>query len=256
MGNDEKCIFCNIALGKIKSRKVYEDDVICAFLDINPANPGHVLIVPKDHYQILPMVPSDVIAHIFNMAKKISMVMFSEIGSEGTSYFVANGMSAGQKAPHVMMHVIARFEKDNVGLVPETFEVSENDIDKIETKLNESLIKVFEGKGVVTKNNLNKKESSQVVDALKDEDKSKRNNAEKTEKKGENKSPDDENNPNEKKGNKDETEDNRGNGETSGSSNEELDDENDSNGLESKFNKEPKKAKEIDIDKIANMFLK
>ncbi len=255
MANDEKCIFCNIALGKVKSRKVFEDDVICAFLDINPANPGHVLIIPKEHYQILPMVPSDVIGHMFNIAKKISMVMFSEIGSEGTSYFVANGMSAGQKAPHVMMHVIARFEKDMVGLAPETFEVSDDDINKIEAKLKESLIKVFEGRGVVAKKAFDKEEVSEVVDTPKDKESSGNTEHDDTNTKGSkgDKTPDDKSDSGEEKGSGDGIDDNEND---SDSSNEELDDKSTDEGLEAKFENKSKKEKEIDIDKIANMFLK
>jgi len=255
MANDEKCIFCNIALGKIKSRKVFEDDMVCAFLDINPANPGHVLIVPKEHYQILPMVPSDVIGHMFNIAKRISMVMFSEIGSQGTSYFIANGMSAGQKAPHVMMHVIARFEKDMVGLVPEAFEVSDNDINKIEAKLKESLAKVFEGEGIIKKDTHNEKETTKPETKPEDAEEKREKSDVNTEGTDDDKSPEENNHSDDEEGDGElnDDEDNSGDSDDSG---EELDDENDGNGLESKFKKEPEKEKEIDIDKIANMFLK
>ncbi|GEM_PF-63755 len=235
MANDEKCIFCNIGLGKIKSRKVFEDEIICAFLDINPANPGHVLIIPKEHYQILPMVPSDVVGHMYNIAKKISMVMFSEIGSEGTSYLIANGMSAGQKAPHVIMHVIARFEADNIGLVPETFEVTDKDIDKIQSKISESLIKVFEGKGVLDKKT--KSEKSEENDVIRDDS---------VDEMEEDSKPDDEN----------QDEDDNGGEDIDSNKDPDDDNEEEDDGLESKFDREQRDKKEIDIDKIANLFLK
>jgi diadenosine tetraphosphate (Ap4A) HIT family hydrolase len=183
---------------------------------------------------------------MFNIAKKISMVMFSEIGSEGTSYFIANGMSAGQKAPHVMMHVIARFEKDMVGLTPEAFEVSDNDIDKIEAKLNESLVKVFEGKGVVTKNDSNKKGTTEEIKTPKNDDKSKKNKKTKDKKVA-----DDDDHSDEEEGNEMDR-----NGNDNDGLGEDLDGESADKGLEAKFENKPKKEKKIDIDKIANMFLK
>ena len=57
----QQCIFCQIIDGKVNSKKVYEDDKCLAILDINPSNPGHVLLMPKEHYPLMPLIPQDVI---------------------------------------------------------------------------------------------------------------------------------------------------------------------------------------------------
>ena len=110
----QNCIFCQIIDGKVQSKKIYEDKIVIGILDINPANPGHVLLLPKEHYAILPQVPENEISHIFMVAKAISNVMLRSLKSEGTTIFVANGVAAGQKAQHFMLHIIPRKDKDGV----------------------------------------------------------------------------------------------------------------------------------------------
>ena len=116
----QQCIFCQIISGKIPSKKVFDDDKCIGVLDVNPAAIGHVLIIPKEHYAIMPQIPDDVIGHMFLVAKSISQIMLKNLRVEGTNIFVANGLVAGQKAQHFMIHVIPRKEGDGV------LELSEN----------------------------------------------------------------------------------------------------------------------------------
>jgi len=113
----QQCIFCHIAAGRVASRKVYEDDKVVAVLDINPGNPGHVLLVPKEHFVIMPQIPEDILQHMGMVAKGISHAQLRALKAQGTNIFVANGVVAGQRAQHFMMHVIPRMDKDDVGLV-------------------------------------------------------------------------------------------------------------------------------------------
>ncbi|MBW2964458.1 HIT domain-containing protein [Candidatus Woesearchaeota archaeon] len=110
----QQCIFCQIVSGKVASKRVYEDDKLIAILDINPANPGHVLIMPKEHYPIVPLMPLPDVRQLFAVVKKISRAQIRSLGVEGTNIFVANGSVAGQKAPHIMVHSIPRKEGDGV----------------------------------------------------------------------------------------------------------------------------------------------
>ena len=110
----QQCIFCQIIEGKVASKKVYEDDVCTAILDINPANPGHVILLPKKHHAILPLVPDQDTAHLAVIAKRISKVLLSVLKANGTNVFVANGSVAGQRAPHVIIHIIPRKDKDGI----------------------------------------------------------------------------------------------------------------------------------------------
>jgi histidine triad (HIT) family protein len=112
--SSDDCIFCNIISGSIPSHKVYEDDHCIGILDINPANSGHVLVLPKEHFQILPLMPPEELKGLFIAARKVSLTLLRSLKYEGSNIFVANGASAGQKAPHVMVHVIPRKSGDGL----------------------------------------------------------------------------------------------------------------------------------------------
>ncbi len=120
----QQCLFCKIVQGQVSSRKVYEDEQCIAILDINPANPGHVLVLPKDHHSIMQLMPEDLMIHLFLIAKKISRAQIRALKAEGTNIFVANGTAAGQKSPHFMIHVIPRRKEDGITV----FDLPKNEI--------------------------------------------------------------------------------------------------------------------------------
>src|SRR3989344_7642914 len=100
----KQCIFCHIISGKVQSKNVYEDEKVIAVLDINPANPGHILLMPKEHYVVMPQMPEDDIGYIFMVAKALSHALLQALKAGGTNIFVANGLAAGQRAQHFMVH--------------------------------------------------------------------------------------------------------------------------------------------------------
>jgi histidine triad (HIT) family protein len=110
----QQCIFCQIISGAVASKRVYEDDRCVGILDINPANPGHVLVLPREHQAIMPMMSPADVAHLFKVAKKISKAQIRGLQADGSNIFAANGAAAGQKAPHFMLHVIPRKKGDGV----------------------------------------------------------------------------------------------------------------------------------------------
>ena len=110
----QQCIFCQIIAGKIPSKKVYEDDRCIAILDINPAAKGHILLLPKEHYAIMPQVPEKEIGHLNIVSKYLSQIVLKVLRCSGTNVFIANGFAAGQKAQHFMMHLIPRKDGDNL----------------------------------------------------------------------------------------------------------------------------------------------
>ncbi|MBI2142081.1 HIT domain-containing protein [Candidatus Woesearchaeota archaeon] len=112
----ENCLFCHIVEGKVLSRKVYEDESVIAILDINPANAGHILLMPKEHYLFMPQVPETVIGRVFIIAKQLSHAAIRALRTDGTTIFVANGGIAGQRAPHFMVHIIPRLTGDGLAL--------------------------------------------------------------------------------------------------------------------------------------------
>src|SRR3989344_2322608 len=87
----QQCIFCQIVKGKVASKKIYEDERCIAILDINPANPGHILLMPKEHYSIMPQLPESELGHLAMVSKAISHMMLNALKAEGTNIFIANG---------------------------------------------------------------------------------------------------------------------------------------------------------------------
>jgi len=116
----QNCIFCKIVSGEVPSKKVYEDDKCIGILDINPASPGHILLLPKEHFMVMPQMPEEVVQHMFVIAKQLSHALLRALKSEGTNIFVANGGAAGQRAQHFMIHIFPRNPDDGVKLdIPE-----------------------------------------------------------------------------------------------------------------------------------------
>ncbi|MFW5991407.1 MAG: HIT family protein [Candidatus Nanoarchaeia archaeon] len=131
----QNCIFCQIAQGKIQSKKIYEDEKVVSFLDINPANPGHLLLVPKTHYSLMMQMPKEEVTHIFSVAQGLSNALLKSLDVEGTTIFTANGGVAGQKAPHFMIHVIPRQQNDGLNFIPPQKEADAGALEKFREKL-------------------------------------------------------------------------------------------------------------------------
>ncbi len=139
----QNCIFCHIISGRVKSKKVYEDDKVTAILDINPANPGHILLLPKKHYMIMPQMPEDEIGHIFMVAKSLSNALLKALKAKGTNIYVANGAAAGQKAPHFMLNIIPRHANDGLNLVLPEHDMPEQQLEEIHKTLLAKIKELF-----------------------------------------------------------------------------------------------------------------
>lgn len=131
----QNCVFCHIVSGKVPSRKVYEDEKVIAILDIHPANPGHIVLLPKEHYYIMPLVPEDYINHIFMIAKALSQAMLKALQIKGTNIFVQNGPVAGQESAHFMVHIIPRRTNDGLNLEWKPKEVPEDELSTLELQI-------------------------------------------------------------------------------------------------------------------------
>ena len=135
----KQCIFCQIISGKIQAKKIYEDEKVLAILDINPANPGHTLILTKEHYSIMPQIPDDEISYIFTFVRSLSNTMLRSIDAHGTNIIVANGIAAGQRAQHFMVHLIPRKENDGVNFVIPQRTMQQEEIEMVGNKIISSL---------------------------------------------------------------------------------------------------------------------
>ena len=125
----EDCIFCKIIQGEIPATKVYEDEKVLAFMDINPLNDGHTLIVPKRHAEtIFEIDPQDLIATI-KVAQKLAIAIKKALDSDGMIVVQLNNKAAGQMVPHLHIHLIPRWEND--GLQIGKWEMKPGDMEKI-----------------------------------------------------------------------------------------------------------------------------
>ena len=137
MATKQTCVVCGIIENKIPSKKVYEDEMVLAVLDVNGANPGHCFVMPKSHYPIIEQVPDLEIGRLFQVSNKISSAIFESLGAQGTNVFVANGVPAGQTVAHFTINIIPRKENDGINLQWQPKQLSEEEMSTVELKLKE-----------------------------------------------------------------------------------------------------------------------
>ncbi|OQX23795.1 MAG: histidine triad (HIT) protein [Desulfobacteraceae bacterium IS3] len=104
----EDCIFCKIIKGKIPCFKVYEDDKVLSFADINPISQGHTLIIPKRHAENIWEVTAEEIAAIHTASKKIAHAMKAALKPDGIAFLQLNGRGVNQVVMHYHLHLIPR----------------------------------------------------------------------------------------------------------------------------------------------------
>ena len=97
------CIFCKIANGEIPCNKIYEDDKVLAFLDINPDCDGHTLLIPKKHFTDLEDIDLDTLNHINLVSKKIKKILEEKLNIDGLSLLQNNGLI--QEVKHYHLHL-------------------------------------------------------------------------------------------------------------------------------------------------------
>lgn len=102
------CIFCDIIHGAAEVSMCYEDSTALAFMDIQPVNTGHTLVVPRQHYESFLDLPHDVGMHLFEVAMQLGPVIRRVSGLEGMNLIVSSGASAGQDVYHFHIHLIPR----------------------------------------------------------------------------------------------------------------------------------------------------
>ncbi len=134
---DDNCIFCKIANGEIPSATLYEDEDFRVILDLGPASKGHALILPKEHYANLYELSDELAAKAMVLAKRMIIKMQKVLNCDGYNVVQNNGETAGQTVFHFHMHLIPRYEGDNVGLGWHMGELTDEDREDILAKLKE-----------------------------------------------------------------------------------------------------------------------
>lgn len=111
-----ECVFCSIARNAEPASVVYSDEKVLAFLDIQPVNAGHVLVIPKVHAARLSELDEEIGGDVFRVAMRVAAALRrSGMRCEGTNFVLADGEAASQDVFHVHLHVIPRFKGDGFG---------------------------------------------------------------------------------------------------------------------------------------------
>lgn len=117
MSND--CLFCSIIAGTIPSAKIFENDKVYAFLDINPCAKGHTLLIPKFHAPTVLELPEEYGASLIDATKIIGKALMQELGATGFNSVQNNFASAGQVIFHAHWHLVPRYDEDGLLHIPQ-----------------------------------------------------------------------------------------------------------------------------------------
>jgi len=116
MRTDSDCIFCKIVAGDLPCFNIYEDEQTLAFMDINPANDGHALIIPKEHWEDCYAIPPKLIAQTMQTVQRVAKAVNETLSPHGINLVQANGSGAAQSVFHFHMHVVPRRIGDELKL--------------------------------------------------------------------------------------------------------------------------------------------
>ena len=115
------CIFCKIINGSIPSYKIYEDELVMAFLDINPDSPGHTLIIPKKHFQDLTSIDEITLNHIMNIAKDLKLKLEEKLHCSGMTLVQNNGEI--QEVKHFHLHLKPYYKEKKEISIEEVYNI-------------------------------------------------------------------------------------------------------------------------------------
>lgn len=123
------CIFCKIAKGEVSTVKIYESAEILAILDINPISAGHILILPKKHFQFIFQIPDEILTELFYFIKQLSPILINSTKAEGLSIIAHQGVE--QNVPHFVINLIPRFSNEKIGFEQERQKKSKEELENL-----------------------------------------------------------------------------------------------------------------------------
>ena len=123
------CIFCKIIAGEIPAVTVLDEELVLAFMDINPSSPGHMLVVPKKHAENIFEISETDLAAVMKAVKRCATAVKEALKAEGVTVLQLNGKASDQIVPHLHIHIIPRWQND--GLPMSTWEMKKGDMEEI-----------------------------------------------------------------------------------------------------------------------------
>ncbi len=127
----KECIFCKIVKGEIPSASLIENETVMSFLDINPVNHGHALVIPKKHVETLIEAEQAVLENCILTARQVAEAILGATGAEGFNILQNNGRCSGQVVPHLHFHVIPRWSDDGFSLGWRQGRYEDNELDSL-----------------------------------------------------------------------------------------------------------------------------
>ena len=125
-----ECIFCKIIAGEIPAIKVLDEDLVLAFMDINPSSRGHLLVVPKQHIENIFEISEGDLAAVTSAVRRCAKAAKEALKAEGVTILQLNGRASDQIVPHLHVHIMPRWEND--GLSVSQWEMKQGDMKEIQ----------------------------------------------------------------------------------------------------------------------------
>ena len=135
----QECIFCSIASGEQEAAEVYRNDKVVAFLDINPVNPGHCLVIPVSHAEMLPELGPQELKACTQAVQEVADAVLEATDWPGLNVLQNNHRCAGQVIDHVHFHVIPRSPDDGFSLGWRQQDYAEGEMERMQQKIEEAL---------------------------------------------------------------------------------------------------------------------
>jgi histidine triad (HIT) family protein len=115
------CLFCKIAKKEVKSFKVFENDDVYAFYDINPISKYHTLVIPKKHYENLYDIPEKEFLAVMKVVRELVLLYKKKLGIKNVQLLSNSGKEAQQEVPHLHFHIIPRKDGDEQNIKFKTY---------------------------------------------------------------------------------------------------------------------------------------
>ncbi len=131
------CLDCEKII--MEKNLVYEDDIVSALLNDKPCTAGHLVLIPKQHSAIMEQLPDQILEYMLLIANKLSVALFDVLNCHGTNILIQNGVSAGQKTNHMMMHIIPRIENDGLNFRWQTVKMTDEELSSAQMTLKEEI---------------------------------------------------------------------------------------------------------------------
>ena len=116
MAADPDCLFCKIVAGELPSTRVDDDERAIAFMDINPATRGHLLVIPRAHSTDVRDIPAEDLHAVVDVVQRLARTVVEKLGADGVNLLNSTGRAAWQTVFHFHVHVIPRYANDPLRL--------------------------------------------------------------------------------------------------------------------------------------------